>query len=404
MTGSGTSRSMAPLVAAWKQHFHLATDGSASYRKGLNLHRKGAVAQIHAAPGRLTAAVAAKKATHKTALLLPALTPSQWDTLADRLAAIPQAVADLLANRVPAAVADPGLAGGMAIVPAPEEITFSCSCPTGPTGQVCDHNAALGHAVAERLASAASVLLAARGMTARELAALLRDRLAGTDPGALPADNDGTVRADQLYSLAAHRHPQQPVPEPDLDAVAPITAALDDPPAPCPSARDLEWMTKNAAARARALLTEGTGAPHDALTDAVRILATPDGIGRLPDVARATGHPEAALRTMMIGYRHGGPAGAHAALDPTPASSASLEQARATIRSSRALGLGRLDIVDGALMDNSAGVQLRRGPDGRWHPFTSAGDEWRPAPGPSDDPVEAYRAARRARSARPAAR
>jgi uncharacterized Zn finger protein len=404
MTGSGNSRSMIPLVAAWKQAFHLATDGSGAYTKGLNLQRKDAVGQIYAVPGRITAAVVAKKGSHKPALLMPEFSADQWHALADRLAGIPQAVADLLANRVPAAVADPALAGRMAIVPAPEEFTFSCSCPTGHAGQVCDHSAALGHAVAERLTTAASVLLGARGMTARELSALLRDRLADNGPGTLPADADGTVRADQLYSLAAHRPPPQPEAEPELDAITPIIPAVEEPPAPCPSSHDLAWMIEDAAARARALLAGDAAQPHDALADTVRILATPDGVARLPDVARTTGHSEADLRTMMIGYRHGGPAGAHAASAPAPTAHAILEQARTAIQSTPTLGLGRLDIADGALTDSSLGIRLRPGPDGRWFPFTAAGTEWRPAPGCSADPAHAYQAARRARAARPAAR
>ncbi|RLU82574.1 hypothetical protein CTZ27_30105 [Streptomyces griseocarneus] len=404
------TRGMSPLVAAWKQNFHLATGGSPSYTKGLNLHRNGAVGQVHAAPGRLSAAVGAKKATHKAVLALPELTTAQWHTLADRLADIPQAVADLLANRVPAAIADPGHARGTAIVPGADEISFSCSCPTGHTGRVCDHNAALGHAVADRLAGAASVLLGARGMATRSFAALLRDRLAGADtgPGSLPAHADGTVRADQLYSLWANRPPHQPAPEYDLDTVTPVTATLDDPPAPCPTSQDLAWMTQDAADRARALLNStGTGVagqPHDPLADAVRILATPDGVRRLTDVARTTGHTPSTLRTMMIGYRYGGPAGAHAAHTPTPTPPATLEQAREAIRASRAVALGSIDIIDGTLTDTTAGLQLRPGPDGAWFPFTSFNGEWRPAAGSSDDPSAAYQAARRARTARPAAR
>ncbi|MFF4534270.1 hypothetical protein ACFY1P_33985 [Streptomyces sp. NPDC001407] len=402
------ARGMSPLVAAWKQAFHLATGGSGSYTKGLNLHRNGAVGQIHATPGRLSAAVGAKKTTHKAVLALPELTDAQWQALAGRLADIPQAVADLLANRVPAAIADPGHARGTAIVPGADEITFSCSCPTGHTGRVCDHSAALGHGLAERLASTPSVLLAARGMPTRSFAALLREQLADTGPGSLPAEADGTVRADQLYSLWAHRPPQQSAHQPqfDLDTVDPITATLDDPPAPCPPAHDLARMTKDAADRAHTLLTSAntTEQPHDALADAVRILATPDGVRRLPDVARATGHTEPALRTMMIGYRHGGPAGAHTAHAPTGTPPAALEHAREAIRASRLVALGSIDIVNGTLTDTTAGVQLRPGPDGAWFPFTSFNGEWRPATGSCDDPAAAYQAARRARTARPAAR
>ncbi|MCX4791898.1 hypothetical protein OG369_39255 [Streptomyces sp. NBC_01221] len=403
MTGSGNTRNMAPLVAAWKQAFHLATNGSGSYGKGLNLHRNGSVAQIHAQPGRLTAAVTAKKATHHAVVLLPELTDTQWEALADRLAGNPQAVADLLANRVPAAVADPGHAGGIAIVPGAEEITFSCSCPAGRAGRACDHSAALGHAVTERLAVTASVLLGARGMSARTLAVLVRDLVADTDPGTLPADADGTVRADQLYSLSAHRPPHSP-PDIDLDSVVPVTTTLDDPPVPGPRAQDLAWMAQDAADRARALLSAIPDQPHDDLADTVRILASPHGVDRLPAAADATGLTETTLRAMMIGYRHGGPAGAHTTLAAATVPPSTLEQAGEAIRASRAVALGVIDIDEYAITDSTAGVQIRPGPDGRWFPFTLYQGGWRPAPGASDDPAEAYRAARRARAARPARR
>ncbi|WP_030390757.1 hypothetical protein [Streptomyces sp. NRRL S-241] len=394
-----TARSLAPLAGAWKQAFHLATNGSGSYGKGLNLARNGAVAQIHTQPGRITAPVAAKKATHQAAIHLPELTAPQWDNLAAKLAADPQAVADLVANRIPASIADSGHAGGISIAPPADGITFSCSCPTGRTHRVCDHSAALGHAVAERLAATPSLLLGARGMTARALAAHVRDLVDGADPGPLPADTNGTVRAAQLYSLAAHRPPQAP-PDLDLDTVTTLTYC--DTPHPGPRARDLTRMTADAAARARALLTGTATAPHDELADILRILASPDGADQIAAAQHSTGIPEATLRAMMIGYRHGGPAGAHATLAATPASADTLEQAREAVHASRAVGLGTITIDGSALTDTTAGVQIRPGPDGRWYPFTLwRADEWRPAPGACDDPAEAFRAARRARAARP---
>ncbi|MDR3080335.1 MAG: hypothetical protein LBV60_05290 [Streptomyces sp.] len=394
-----TVRSLAPLAGAWKQAFHLATNGSGSYGKGLNLARNGAVAQIHTQPGRISAPVAAKKATHQAAIHLPELTVPQWDTLAAKLAADPQAVADLVANRIPVSIADSGYAGGLSIAPPSDGITFSCSCLTGRAHRVCDHSAALGHAVAERLTATPSLLLGARGMTARALAAHVRDLVDGADPGPLPADTNGTVRAAQLYSLAAHRSPQAP-PDLDLDAVSTLT--WNDAPHPGPRARDLAQMTADAAARAQAFLAGTTTAPHDELADIIRILASPDGTDHLAAAQHATEVPEPTLRAMMIGYRHGGPAGAHATLAATPATPDVLKRARAAVHASRAVGLGTVITDSDALTDTSAGVQIRPGPDGRWYPFTLwRGDEWRPAPGACDDPAEAFRAARRARAARP---
>ncbi|MCL3999084.1 hypothetical protein [Streptomyces lavenduligriseus] len=396
---TGTTRSLAPLAGAWKQAFHLATDGSGSYGKGLNLARNGAVAQIHTQPGRISAAIAAKKATHQAAIHLPELTAAHWDTLAARLADDPQAVADLVANRIPATIADSGHAGGISIVPSADSITFSCSCPTGRAHRVCDHSAALGHAVAERLTTTPSALLGARGMTARALAAHVRDLVDGADPGPLPADTNGTVRAAQLYSLAAHRPPQDS-PDLDLDTVSPLT--YSDAPLSGPGAQDMARMTADAAARARALLAGTAAAPHDELADILRILASPDGADYLAAAQRATDIPDATLRAMMIGYRHGGPAGAHTTLAPIPATPDVLEKARESVHASRAARLGTITIEGNAITDTTAGVQIRPGPDGRWYPFTLwRADEWRPAPGACGDPAEAFRAARRARAARP---
>ncbi|MEU8545128.1 hypothetical protein AB0C52_34880 [Streptomyces sp. NPDC048717] len=394
-----TARSLAPLAGAWKQAFHLATNGSGSYGKGLNLARNGAVAQIHTQPGRISAPVAAKKATHQAAIHLPELTAPQWDTLAAKLADDPQAVADLVANRIPASIADSGHAGGISIAPPADGITFSCSCPTGQTHRVCDHSAALGHAVAERLAATPSLLLGARGMTARALAAHVRDLVDGADPGPLPADTNGTVRAAQLYSLAAHRPPQAP---PDLDLDTVTTLTYGDAPHPGPRAHDLTRMTADAATRARDLLADTATAPHDEVADILRLLASPVGADQIAAAQHATGIPEATLRAMMIGYRHGGPAGAHATLAATPASADVRERAREAVQASHAAALGTITIDADALTDTTAGVQIRLGPDGCWYPFTLwRADEWRPAPGACDDPAEAFRAARRARAARP---
>jgi hypothetical protein len=59
---------------------------------------------------------------------------------------------------------------------------------------------------------------------------------------------------------------------------------------------------------------------------------------------------------MRIGYRHGGPAGAHAA---APATTDVLERAHGAVHSSRAVGLGTIDIDDNALTDTTAVVQIR---------------------------------------------
>ena len=56
--------------------------------------------------------------------------------------------------------------------------------------------------------------------------------------------------------------------------------------------------------------------------------------------------------------------------------------------------------LPGTITDAGAGVRLRRGPDGRWHPFTLARKQWWPADGANASAGTAYQAAARARAAR----
>jgi hypothetical protein len=151
-------------------------------------------------------------------------------------------------------------------------------------------------------------------------------------------------------------------------------------------------MTWAAADHARAFLSGIPGHPHDELADTVRILASPHCVDRLPIAVDAT------LRAMMIGYRHGSPAGAQATLAAVTVTASTPEEAAEAVSAFHAVALGVIDIDEGAITDSIAGVQICPGPDGRWFPSTlyQGGwrtGEWRPAPGVCDDPAEAYRAA-----------
>lgn len=396
------AKTMRPLVAAWKQAFHLATAESASYNRGLNLQRNGAVSQVSAATGQFDATVTGKnRAAHRAHITVPTLNDTHWQQLADQLANDTGAVADLLTGKVPASIADPGHAGGPSIVPQAHEIDFFCTCLTGQQqpARLCEHSAALGHAIADRLMTSASALLTARGMPTRDLAEALRGRLTSHRPGALPVDASGSVRADDTYTLWANRAADEPAEGYVLDQPEPVVATLTDPPNPGPRARDLAWLVEDASARARALLDGHVPPPHDALADAVRLLASPHSITRLPETAARTDITEHKMRRLLIAYRHGGPAGTHAATGAGSLPSTRFIEARDAVQ--RSNPLAAVETADGCLMDTSAGIQLRPGPDGHWYPFARWREDWRPVPGHSADPTHAYRAARRSRAAHP---
>jgi len=70
------------------------------------------------------------------------------------------------------------------------------------------------------------------------------------------------------------------------------------------------------------------------------------------------------------------------------------------VRRRRIFAVGDLSAGSGTITDVGAGVRLRLGLDGRWHPFTLAREQWWPAGGANPSAGLAYRAAVRARSVR----
>ncbi len=184
----------------------------------------------------------------------------------------------------------------------------------------------------------------------------------------------------------------------------------DPPPATVPGVEVLRLLVADAADRAAVILAGNYPAvvADDlladgslvSLVDAVRILATAPGASHIAQAARLTGRPEEELRRLVLVYRHGGPGGVSATVEPSAGRPEQTEDAEREVRKRRALALGELDVAPGVIADPGAGVQIRLGPDDRWHPFTSGQGRWWPAPGATESPGTAYQAGLRARSGR----
>ena len=184
----------------------------------------------------------------------------------------------------------------------------------------------------------------------------------------------------------------------------------DAPPAPVPHVEVLRLLMADAADRAAMMLAGGHSAAEaddllvdDSLVpliDAVRILATAGGASHIAQAARLTGRPEEDLRRLVLAYRHGGPGGVSATVEPSAGRPEQMTEAEREVRKRRAFAVGDLEVAAGLIADPGAGVQICLGPDDRWYPFTSGQDRWWPAPGAAESAGAAYQAALRARSGR----
>ena len=184
----------------------------------------------------------------------------------------------------------------------------------------------------------------------------------------------------------------------------------DPPPATVPGVEVLRLLVADAADRAAVILAGNYPAVEAddlladgslvSLVDAVRILATALGASHIAQAARLTGRPEEELRRLVLAYRHGGPGGVSATVEPSAGRPEQMEDAEREVRKRRAFAVADLDVAPGVIADAGAGVQIRLGPDERWYPFTSGQDRWWPAPGAAESPGAAYQAGLRARSGR----
>lgn len=167
-----------------------------------------------------------------------------------------------------------------------------------------------------------------------------------------------------------------------------------------PDKEQLDLLAADAAARAAAILAGDTMVTDDPLIDTVRLLASASGTPHTTQAAQLTGIPVDDLRRLVIAYRHGGAAGVAAAHEATPCDPDEMSMAVDEVRRRRTFAVGELSVDPGTITDAGAGIRLRRGPDGRWHPFTLARGQWWPAGGVNASASAAYQAAVRARSLR----
>ena len=168
---------------------------------------------------------------------------------------------------------------------------------------------------------------------------------------------------------------------------------------PLPSPEALNAIARDAAQRAADVL-DGLPLISDPTTDLVRLLHGSTDTAAATEAAERAGLRPAELGRLRAAYTHGRAAAVHTMLHPADTDPQTLSTAAMAVEPHRRQGSTPLRTAQNSVTDDDNGLQIRLGPDDRWHPFTTGSDGWAPASGCSPEPASAYRAAQNAKQNR----
>lgn len=351
--------------------------------------------------------------TARPRLLVTQLTDSQWDLIEAAITTRPDAADVAGTAAISDQLADPAHTAAIPLLPSPSDITHTCTCIPQDAAP-CAHSAAVGLMLADRIRTSPAALFTLRGRPHQHLKKRLRLRT--SPPPALEASppDEGAIppvrRRQTLPSGLIPAKPPAPLPEPadlDLTGSRPVlTADLGTPPPPLPALDALRTLTADAAHRATSLLAGTTAASYgeETAVDLARLVTLPHGAPYRLAAMDHLGLDLVSMNHLLLAYTHGGPGGGAAYLEPFTVDPDVLTRAQADIQPLRPAPHATIECQHNHLTDHAAGIQLRYGPDARWHPYRNPYGPWQPVPGSSPDPAHAYRAARAGRSQHSATR
>ncbi|MEV5010518.1 SWIM zinc finger family protein [Streptomyces sp. NPDC055692] len=407
---------------AWVDALEASTLDSGRLSRGRTYARKGMVGPVTVTPGVLRAEVEGSAPwPYDAAVHLRILTDAQWDTLLDAIAAQAGRTASLLDGEMPADLLDDARTAGIPLLPEPSELDPECSCPDW--GYPCKHAAALCYATAAHLDDDPFWLFILRGRTKDTVLAALRTRrqartgaapeTGGTPRGRGVPARDAFASFDGVFTPPAPQTEgtESPPADPADPGSVPSPLTTTPPPDAPFTLDDLEALTRDTAQRARALAAGHTASlTCTPLDDAVRLAASGVGEHWFHQLVRSTGLPPFDFARLVRAQRHGGPAGVAVARAPLTPDPAAMAAARAALcdpdnadnaeTEDDTAGSVRVRVWRNRLTADDEGVQIRLGPDNRWHPYIREGrgstTRWWPCAPATADPVAALVAARTA--------
>jgi uncharacterized Zn finger protein len=382
---------------AWVTALEDSTLDAGRLSRGRTYARQGMVGDITVAPGQIKAPVqGSRPRPYRSTVHLPVLTERQWENLLDTIASQVGHVAALLEGEMPEALADDARTADVPLLPRPTELDPECSCPDW--GHPCKHAAALCYAIAARIDDDPFVLFALRGRTREQVFAALRARRTATSTAT--ARPPAGIPAAAAYARWSEQQPTLPTIPPPAATRAP-SLPVEPPASSSLTLEDLQRLAADTATRARQLLF----GDHTSLTlterqDAVRLAATHRSPQWFHGLQLGAGLRPLELARLTRAWRYGGATGVFVAERATAPDPAAMTTAR------NALTEAIADMTEDAvpltawrnrLTLGDTGIQLRYGPDDRWHPYAHEDGEWWPCAPADPDPVTALTTAWEAR-------
>ncbi|CAN5452691.1 SWIM zinc finger family protein [soil metagenome] len=156
--------------------------------RGRTYARRGAVHEMSLHPGHIAARVVGQHGElYNVDIAVRKLSESEWEQVADAIAAKAVHLAALLDGELHPGIVDDALAVDVHLLPSAIDLRPDCSCPDW--AEPCKHAAAVCYVVAAELDRDPFALFLLRGKTREELISLVRSRRAGAAGTTLAAED-----------------------------------------------------------------------------------------------------------------------------------------------------------------------------------------------------------------------
>ena len=179
---------------SWCMNLERYSDFASRLPRGRSYVCNGLVIDLRIRKGQVTAIVSGSELYDVKITIAPVTRP-RWKAICRDCAGSIESLVELLQGRLAKGVMDRVCRQGDGLFPAPEEITFSCSCPDW--ADMCKHVAAVLYGVGARLDQQPQLLFELRGADEAEMLADAGKDLAAKSP----LDADDLLAEDDVAAL-----------------------------------------------------------------------------------------------------------------------------------------------------------------------------------------------------------